>query len=145
MKRPLKIFNGFGGRHYHWMFFGTLAIANDGFSMVFGSPNHWFQWFSMVKYHWSNNRMVSMDWSGLIQISLRSTAVWDWVSNTSTLSYSVCSFNLFNSTPPTQCKETFLLTNYLYLRGDTVFALELCIYIWCISGADIFPQMFRYF
>ena len=47
------------------MFFGTLTIANDGFSMVFGSPNHWFQWFSMVKDHWSNDGMVSMDRTGL--------------------------------------------------------------------------------
>ena len=47
------------------MFFGTLTIANDGFSMVFGSPNHWFQWFSMVKDHWSNDGMVSMDRPGL--------------------------------------------------------------------------------
>ena len=47
------------------MFFGTLTIANDGFSMVFGLPNHWFQWFSMVKDHWSNDGMVSMDRTGL--------------------------------------------------------------------------------
>ena len=47
------------------MFFDTLTIANDGFSMVFGSPNHLFQWFSMVKDHWSNDGMVSMDRTGL--------------------------------------------------------------------------------
>ena len=47
------------------MFFGTLTIANNGFSMVFRSPNHWFQWFSMVKDHWSNDGMVSMDRTGL--------------------------------------------------------------------------------
>ena len=47
------------------MFFGTLTIANDGFSIVFGLPNHWNQWFSMVKDHWSNDGMVSMDRTGL--------------------------------------------------------------------------------
>ena len=52
------------------MFFGTLAIANDGFSMVFGSPNHWFRWFSMVQDHWSNDGMVSMDRTGLFAILL---------------------------------------------------------------------------
>ena len=41
------------------MFFGTLTIAKDGFSMVFGSPNCWFQWFLMVKDHWSNDGMES--------------------------------------------------------------------------------------
>ena len=48
------------------MFFGTLTIDINGFSMVFGSPNHWFQWFSMVRDHWSNDGMVSMDRSGLV-------------------------------------------------------------------------------
>ena len=65
LKRPLNFFNGFGGQYHHWMFFGTLTIANNGFSMVFGSPNYWFQWFSMVKGHWSNDGMVSMDCPGL--------------------------------------------------------------------------------
>ena len=32
----------------------------NGFSMVLGSFNHWFQWFSMVMDHWSNDAMVSM-------------------------------------------------------------------------------------
>ena len=67
LKGPLKVFNDFGGHNHHCMFFGTLAIANDGFSMVFGSPNHWFQWFLMVKDHWSNDGMVSMDRTGLLQ------------------------------------------------------------------------------
>ena len=49
LKRSLKIFNGFGGHYHHWMFFGTLTIANGGFSLVFGPPNHLF---SMVKGHW---------------------------------------------------------------------------------------------
>ena len=48
------------------MFFGMLTIDNDGFSMVLGLSNHWFQWFSMVKDHWSNDGMVSMDRTGLI-------------------------------------------------------------------------------
>ena len=59
------------------MFFGTLTIAKDGFSMVFGSPNCWFQWFLMVKDHWSNNGMESIDRSGLIVILLFSKyVVW---------------------------------------------------------------------
>merc|ERR1711989_65014 len=45
--------------------FDTLTIANNGFSMVLGSPHHWFQWFSMVRDHWSNDGMVSMDRTGL--------------------------------------------------------------------------------
>ena len=49
------------------MFFGMLTIDNDGFSMVLGLSNHWFQWFSMVKDHWSNDGMVSMDRTGLIE------------------------------------------------------------------------------
>ena len=49
------------------MFFGMLTIDNDGFSMVLGLSNHWFQWFSMVKDHWSNDGMVSMDRTGLAQ------------------------------------------------------------------------------
>ena len=49
------------------MFFGMLTIDNDGFSMVLGLSNHWFQWFSMVKDHWSNDGMVSMDRTGLNQ------------------------------------------------------------------------------
>ena len=48
------------------MFFGMLTIDNDGFSMVLGLSNHWFQWFSMVKDHWSNDGMVSMDRTGLM-------------------------------------------------------------------------------
>ena len=48
------------------MFFGMLTIDNDGFSMVLGLSNHWFQWFSMVKDHWSNDGMVSMDRTGLV-------------------------------------------------------------------------------
>ena len=68
LKRPLNFFNGFGGEYHHWMFFGTLTIANNGFSMVFGSPNYWFQWFSMVMDHWSNDGMVSMDRTGLGQV-----------------------------------------------------------------------------
>ena len=52
------------------MFFGMLTIDNDGFSMVLGLSNHWFQWFSMVKDHWSNDGMVSMDRTGLLLILL---------------------------------------------------------------------------
>ena len=50
------------------MFFGMLTIDNDGFSMVLGLSNHWFQWFSMVKDHWSNDGMVSMDRTGLVHV-----------------------------------------------------------------------------
>ena len=57
------------------MFFGTLTIANNGFSMVFGSPNHWFQWFLMVKDHWSNDGMVSMDRTGLVVAFVRAIDV----------------------------------------------------------------------
>ena len=52
------------------MFFGMLTIDNDGFSMVLGLSNHWFQWFSMVKDHWSNDGMVSMDRTGLCRTQL---------------------------------------------------------------------------
>ena len=40
------------------MFFGSLTIGNNGFSMVLGSPNHWDQR--------SNDGMVSMDRTGLV-------------------------------------------------------------------------------
>ena len=36
------------------------TIGFNGFSMVLGSFNHWLQWFSMVRDHWSNDAMVSM-------------------------------------------------------------------------------------
>ena len=36
------------------------TVGFNGFSMVLGSFNHWFQWFSMVMDHGSNNAMVSM-------------------------------------------------------------------------------------
>ena len=42
-----------------------MTNAFNGFSMVLGSFNHWFQWFSMVMDHWSNNAMVLMDHSPL--------------------------------------------------------------------------------
>ena len=66
-EETIEFFNGFGGQYHHLMFFGTLTIANNGFSMVFGSPNYWFQWFSMVMDHWSNDGMVSMDRTGLMK------------------------------------------------------------------------------
>ena len=56
------------------MFFGMLTIDNDGFSMVLGLSNHWFQWFSMVKDHWSNDGMVSMDRTGLVWGHLESSS-----------------------------------------------------------------------
>ena len=40
----------------------------NGFSMVLGSFNHWFQWFSMVMDHLSNDTMVSMYRSPLSEI-----------------------------------------------------------------------------
>merc|ERR1711872_1027316 len=43
----------------------TMTNAFNGFLMVLGSFNHWFQWFSMVMDHWSNNAMVLMDHSPL--------------------------------------------------------------------------------
>ena len=74
-EETIIFFNGFeetiGNCHWFWRapsplnVFGTLAIGNDGFSMVLWSPDHWFQWFSMVKDHWSNDGMVLMDRTGL--------------------------------------------------------------------------------
>jgi len=40
----------------------------NGFSMVLGSFNHWFQWFSRVMDHLSNDTMVSMYHSPLSEI-----------------------------------------------------------------------------
>ena len=57
----------FCANHFHLMFFSPLTIAFNGFSMVWGSFNHWIQWFSMVMDHWSNDAMVSMDRSPLSQ------------------------------------------------------------------------------
>ena len=34
-KQPLQILNGFWGDHHHWMFFGGLTIAINGFSIFF--------------------------------------------------------------------------------------------------------------
>ena len=69
LKQPLQIFNGFWGDHHHWMFFGGLAIATNGFSMVFdfaaiafngfwwfrtiGQTMRWFRWIVVV-YHEDN-------------------------------------------------------------------------------------------
>ena len=46
--------------HYLKLIFSPQTIAFNDFLMVLGSFNHWFQWFSMVKDHWSNNAMVSI-------------------------------------------------------------------------------------
>ena len=70
LKRPLQISNGFWGDHHHWMFFGGMTIAINGFSMVFLFSYHCFQWFLMVPDHWSNNAMVSMDRCGLMQCNV---------------------------------------------------------------------------
>ena len=67
LKRPLEIFNGFGGDHHHWMVFGGLTIAINGFSMVFGFATiafngfrwfwtigqmmRWFRWIVVVYTH----------------------------------------------------------------------------------------------
>ena len=72
-KRPLQIFNGFWGDHHHWMFFGSLTIAINGFSMVFhfstiafsgfrwfqtiGQTMRWFRWIVVV--YW---RHISCKW-----------------------------------------------------------------------------------
>ena len=66
LKRLLQIFNGFWGDHHHWMFFGCLTIAINGFTMAFWCCYHRFQWFLMVPDHWSNDAMVSMDRCGLL-------------------------------------------------------------------------------
>ena len=67
-RRPLEIFNGFWEDHHHWMFFGGLTIAINGFSMVFdlatiafngfrwlwtiGQTMRWFRWIVVV-YLWN--------------------------------------------------------------------------------------------
>ena len=53
--------------HYLKLIFSPQTITFNDFSMVLGSFNHWFQWFSMVMDHWSNNAMVSMDRSPLLR------------------------------------------------------------------------------
>ena len=66
LKQPLQIFNGFWGDHHHWMFFGGLTIAINGFSMFFyfatiafngfrwfrtiGQSMRWFRWIVVVSY-----------------------------------------------------------------------------------------------
>ena len=40
------------------VWFGA-TIGFNGFSMVLGSRNHWFRWFTMVVHHWSNDGMVT--------------------------------------------------------------------------------------
>ena len=57
LKRPLKIFNGFGGHHYHWIFFGPLTIANDGFQWFLGRPTIGFNGF-----RWSRTIGQTMEW-----------------------------------------------------------------------------------
>ena len=84
LKRPLNFLNdfeetvgNFNGieetiENFQW-FWVTPSPLNvfwyfnycHGFSMVFGSTKHWMEWFSMVKDHWSSNKMVSMDCWGL--------------------------------------------------------------------------------
>ena len=67
--------NGINGYFYgfatpwpsHLMFFSPLTISFIGFFMVLGSFNHWFQWYSMVVDHWSNDVMVSSERSSLDQ------------------------------------------------------------------------------
>ena len=34
------------------------TIEIDGFFMVLGSGNHWFQWLTMVIHHWSNDGIL---------------------------------------------------------------------------------------
>ena len=50
------------------MFFSPQTIGFNGFSMVLGSFNHWFQWFSMVMDHWFDYEMVSMNRSPLVVV-----------------------------------------------------------------------------
>ena len=75
LKQPLHIFNGFWGDHHHWMFFGGLTIATNGFSMVFdfttiafngfrwfrtiGQTMRWFRWIVVV-YPVSSNSVLRM-------------------------------------------------------------------------------------
>ena len=71
------------------MDFGPKTIASNGFSMVFGHQNHWlqwfsngfivrrpldtmvFQWFPMVANHRSNDGMVTIHRSGLVEIKAK--------------------------------------------------------------------------
>ena len=78
LKRPLQISNGFWGDHHHWMFFGCLTIAINGFSMVFdfstiafngfrwfwtiGQTMRWFQWIVVV--YWRTSLVIMMMESG---------------------------------------------------------------------------------
>ena len=76
---PLTIvFNGFpmvlGSLNYHHLMIPSpRTIGFNGFSMVLGSFNHWFQWFSMVMDHWSNDAMVSMYCSPLTNMFTTTT------------------------------------------------------------------------
>ena len=49
---------------------GKLSLLNffgtNSFSMALWYSYHWVQWVSMVREHWSNDRMVSMDLHALI-------------------------------------------------------------------------------
>ena len=56
---PSHTFNDFLGHHHHWMEWLGATIDINGFSMVLRSGNHWFQWFTMVFHHWSNDGMVA--------------------------------------------------------------------------------------
>ena len=74
LKRPLQISNGFWGDHHHWMFFGCLTIAINGFSMVFdfstigfngfwwfrtiGQTMRWFWWIVMVYIRYKNVKIT---------------------------------------------------------------------------------------
>ena len=80
---PSHTFNDFLGHHHHWMEWLGATIDINGFSMVLRSGNHWFQWFTMVFHHWSNDGMVAHHrWSlsGQDEIVLkgvwRSSRIW---------------------------------------------------------------------
>ena len=50
---------------FQW-FWVWQTIGTDGFSMVFSLETMVFQWFPMVANHWSNDGMVTIHRSGLV-------------------------------------------------------------------------------
>ena len=66
---PLQSINDFQRYHHNWMEWFGATIGFNGFSMVLGSGNHWFRWFSMVLHHRFADGMVTYHrWSLIHQI-----------------------------------------------------------------------------
>ena len=93
LNQPLQIFNGFWRDHHHWMFFGGLTIATNGFSMVFdfatiafngfrwfrtiGQTMRWFRWIVVVYFGrcrpWWQPWQLCHSW---LQPCLKSWGAW---------------------------------------------------------------------